>query len=95
MRGNKPRIKITKHLKIIININIKILEYFNKFVNNKTLKNLKKIIIPYSAKKINVKPPLKYSILKPETSSDSPSIKSIGLRFNSANTLIKYIKNNG
>ena len=43
-----------------------------------------KIILTYSAmNKIENNPPL-YSILYPETNSDSPSGKSKGVRFNSA-----------
>lgn len=46
--------------------------------------------MPYLLKNINVKPPLKYSILNPDTNSDSVSIKSIiGLRLNSAKILKK------
>jgi hypothetical protein len=41
-------------------------------------------ILAYSAKKIKAKPPLLYSTLKPETSSDSPSAKSKGVRLVSA-----------
>ena len=39
-----------------------------------------KIIIPYSARKISANLPLIYSVLNP----DSPSVKSKGVRFNSA-----------
>jgi len=53
------------------------------------------MIIPYSAIKIKANPPLKYSILNPDTNSDSPSMKSMGLRFNSAKTLIKKTINKG
>lgn len=42
-------------------------------------------ILEYSAKKIRANPPLLYSTLKPETNSDSPSAKSKGVRFVSAN----------
>jgi hypothetical protein len=45
---------------------------------------LKKMIIEYSAIKIKVKPMAPYSTLKPETSSDSPSEKSKGVRLVSA-----------
>lgn len=38
----------------------------------------------YSAIKISAKPPLPYSILNPDTNSDSPSAKSKGARFVSA-----------
>lgn len=57
--------------------------------------NLIKIILAYSAIKIKVKPPALYSVLKPETSSDSPSEKSYGVRFVSANLDANHKKNNG
>lgn len=41
-------------------------------------------ILVYSAIKINANGPALYSILNPDTSSDSPSIKSYGVRFVSA-----------
>jgi hypothetical protein len=43
-----------------------------------------KIILAYSAMKIKANPTLPYSILKPDTSSDSPSAKSKGVRLVSA-----------
>lgn len=43
-----------------------------------------KIIIAYSLKKIKTNPMEEYSILNPETNSDSPSEKSKGVRFVSA-----------
>ena len=42
-------------------------------------------IIPYSDIKIRANPPAPYSTLNPETNSDSPSEKSNGVRFVSAN----------
>jgi len=42
-------------------------------------------ILVYSAKKIKANPPLLYSTLNPDTNSDSPSAKSKGVRFVSAN----------
>jgi hypothetical protein len=45
---------------------------------------LKKKILAYSAIKIIANPPDPYSMLKPETSSDSPSEKSKGVRLVSA-----------
>jgi len=42
-------------------------------------------IILYSDKKIIANPPLLYSTLNPDTSSDSPSAKSKGARLVSAN----------
>jgi len=44
----------------------------------------KKIILPYSDKKIIANPPLLYSVLNPDTNSDSPSAKSKGARLVSA-----------
>lgn len=43
-----------------------------------------KIMLEYSAKKNSAKGPPAYSTLKPETSSDSPSVRSKGVRFVSA-----------
>lgn len=45
----------------------------------------------YSAIKISAKMPLLYSVLKPETSSDSPSAKSKGARFVSARAVMNQI----
>jgi hypothetical protein len=47
-------------------------------------------ILVYSAIKINAKEPLLYSTLKPETSSDSPSAKSKGVRLVSARFVINH-----
>ena len=47
-------------------------------------KALKKKILAYSAIKIKANPPDPYSILKPDTNSDSPSEKSKGVRLVSA-----------
>jgi hypothetical protein len=42
-------------------------------------------ILAYSAIKIKANPPLLHSILKPDTSSDSPSAKSNGVRLSRVN----------
>jgi hypothetical protein len=55
-----------------------------KFIKKMLLSIERNIIFPYSDKKIIAKPPLLYSVLKPETSSDSPSAKSKGARLVSA-----------
>lgn len=60
-----------------------------------TVKKHIKIIELYSAKKKSAKPILEYSILKPETNSDSASGKSKGGRFVSAKIVIKNIKKSG
>jgi len=50
-----------------------------------------KIILAYSAIKIKANPKLPYSMLNPETSSDSPSAKSNGVRLVSAKHEINHI----
>ena len=52
--------------------------------NNKATSILINKILAYSAKKIKANPPLLYSVLKPDTNSDSLSAKSKGVRFVSA-----------
>jgi hypothetical protein len=49
----------------------------------------------YSAIKIKANKPLLYSVLNPDTSSDSPSAKSNGVRFVSANVVVNHINNSG
>ena len=49
------------------------------------------MILAYSAIKISANPSLPYSILNPETSSDSPSAKSNGVRLVSAKQEINHI----
>ena len=48
-------------------------------------------ILEYSARKNSAKGPPAYSTLKPETSSDSPSVKSKGARLVSARVEIYHI----
>lgn len=57
----------------------------------KLITNLSRRILAYSAIKIKANPTLPYSILNPETSSDSPSAKSKGVRLVSAKEEIKNI----
>lgn len=49
----------------------------------------------YSAKKNKAKGPPAYSTLKPETSSDSPSVRSKGARFVSASVEMYHIAASG
>jgi hypothetical protein len=49
----------------------------------------------YSAIKINANNPLPYSVLNPDTSSDSPSAKSNGVRLVSAKVVTNHIINMG
>lgn len=81
-----------KHIKTpkILTINI-----FSILKNNWTEMKEKNIIIAYSAIKIKANPPPPYSMLNPDTSSDSPSEKSKGVRLVSATQLISHIENKG
>lgn len=58
--------------------------------NRVAVRNLIKRIIIYSAMKINANGPAPYSMLNPETSSDSPSAKSNGVRLVSARVEINH-----
>lgn len=60
-----------------------------KLKNKQENKQLKKIKHPYSLKNNKTKATLEYSTLKPLTNSLSPSAKSNGARFNSANNINK------
>lgn len=53
------------------------------------------IILAYSAIKISANEPLLYSVLNPDTSSDSPSAKSNGVRFVSAKSVVNQISLKG
>jgi len=64
-------------------------------MNIRDLNSLIIKILRYSAIKIRAKVTLLYSVLKPETSSDSPSAKSNGVRLVSAKVLVNQIKNKG
>lgn len=55
----------------------------------------KKIIEEYSPKKIRENKPAPYSVLKPDTNSDSPSEKSKGERLHSATQDNNQHINNG
>ena len=57
----------------------------------KPITSLSRRMLAYSAIKINANPTLPYSMLNPETSSDSPSAKSKGVRLVSAKEEIKNI----
>jgi len=50
------------------------------------------IMLEYSARKKRANGPPAYSTLNPETSSDSPSVRSKGVRFVSASVEIYHIK---
>lgn len=52
-------------------------------------------ILAYSAMKISANGPALYSVLNPETSSDSPSAKSKGVRFVSAKVVVNHVMDRG
>lgn len=60
-----------------------------------TVRHLINKMLAYSAIKISANPPLLYSTLNPDTSSDSPSAKSKGVRLVSAKLEASHIKANG
>ena len=67
----------------------------NPPINRFTIKKLANIICPYSAKKNKAKDIEEYSTLNPDTSSDSPSVKSNGALFVSATEDIRNITKAG
>jgi len=80
-------------VKAVTRYSVKEIEEFAKKINLK--KNLINKILPYSAIKIIANPNLPYSILNPETSSDSPSAKSKGVRLVSARQEINQTPTKG
>lgn len=92
IRGSVARTHTNKVAKAVVFRMIKISDI-------KVIFKLKKIvalnrliikILVYSAIKIKANSPLLYSTLKPETSSDSPSAKSKGVRLVSARLVINH-----
>jgi hypothetical protein len=57
--------------------------------------NLINRMFVYSAIKIKANSPLLYSVLNPDTSSDSPSAKSNGVRLVSASVVVNHIRSRG
>ena len=98
-RGYLPRTQINKKAKNnTFNINLKSLS--NKNIDlppkkSKAENNLITRMLAYSAKKIKANPAAPYSILNPETNSDSPSAKSKGARLVSATQVTNHIKETG
>lgn len=62
---------------------------------NMAVNRLMARILVYSAIKISANVPLLYSVLNPETSSDSPSAKSNGVRLVSARMLVNQQRRRG
>lgn len=63
----------------------------NKDINKVAVNSLIMIMFIYSAIKISAKAPPLYSVLNPDTSSDSPSAKSKGVRLVSASMVVNQI----
>jgi len=98
IRGSVPRIQINLNAIIAISIQNEILLRTPgpiQGVNKATENILIAKILVYSAIKIRANGPLLYSVLKPETNSDSPSAWSKGVRLVSANIVTSQIKNMG
>lgn len=83
------RIQINKDLRSRAEIGM---ESGGKGINRAVVSTLIIKIFVYSAIKIKAKLLLLYSILNPETSSDSPSERSKGVRFVSAKRVINHNK---
>lgn len=93
-----PRTQIKRIAKNIVLIENKISTIKEKGMNPERIvavKILIIIILVYSAIKIKANKPALYSVLKPETNSDSPSAKSNGVRLVSARTVIYHITAKG
>lgn len=96
MRGSVARIQINNVASnIVLKINPKLEAAIKNGtvvpVKNTTVKSLIIKIFAYSAIKNNANIPLLYSTLKPDTSSDSPSTRSNGVRLVSAKFVINHI----
>ena len=89
-----PRIQIKRIEISVVDVIVMISEIEGKNIvpRNKTLvRSLIIRIFAYSAIKINANPPALYSTLNPDTSSDSPSAKSNGVRLVSARIEVNQI----
>lgn len=96
IRGKVARIHTNSVAKIIVlRINWRLKNNEIDPVNSVADKSLMNKIFIYSAIKIKANSPALYSTLNPETSSDSPSAKSNGVRLVSARLVINHIENSG
>jgi len=96
IRGNVARI----HTNIVAITMVFIINVMSVITGESPVKNTidRRLIIKilaYSAMKIRANIPLLYSTLNPDTSSDSPSAKSKGVRFVSAKFVINHITAKG
>lgn len=95
MRGMVPRIH--RNIDAISRVKVDwvwsiIILFRGSWKKNTVVSRLIIIILVYSAIKIRANVPLLYSMLNPETSSDSPSAKSKGVRLVSARVVVNQHK---
>jgi len=92
IRGKVARTQINIVAIMVVLITIIILLNIGKLPVKKIVVNSLIIkILAYSAINTNANKPLLYSMLNPDTSSDSPSARSNGVRFVSARFVINHI----
>jgi len=96
IRGRVARIH-TKSvaMTIVLRISCRLKNKVVDPVKSVTVNTLINKMFMYSAIKIRANIPALYSTLNPETSSDSPSAKSNGVRFVSARFVMNHIINSG
>ena len=96
IRGIVARIQTNTVAKIqVFKTIIKLIPTIKEPVKKIEVNNLIIKIFAYSAIKIKANKPLLYSVLNPDTNSDSPSAKSKGDRLVSAKLVINHIINKG
>lgn len=96
IRGIVARIQINRVAMIIVlNTMVKSVSRGENPVKKIIDRSLIIRMFAYSAIKIRANMPLLYSTLNPDTSSDSPSAKSNGVRFVSARFVINHIIDRG
>jgi len=98
IRGNVARTHTNNIAKIIVLIiNIAVLIIAGPITPKNKIADVILInkIFVYSAIKISANNPLLYSVLNPDTSSDSPSAKSNGVRLVSARVVVNHISIRG
>jgi len=98
MRGYAPRAQIKSTL-MAVSGRIDIMSFIRGWAGiniNKTAEIIPiKMMFIYSAIKIRAKVPDLNSVLNPDTSSDSPSARSKGVRFVSASDVIIHVTSRG
>lgn len=98
IRGSVPRTQINKIASPVV-----LIDWFRSVIRMVSNEGKKRAaenadiarILVYSAIKISANGPLLYSVLNPDTSSDSPSAWSNGVRLVSANIVVNQMKNSG